>query len=286
MKLLIHHIEKILLTLVILGTPGVAIMAQKRSFSIFAAPGLSTLNYRATAGTRDRDAGFHGGIGYSVRLRGDLSLQTGVELATYTATVALPGVVEYRSNEVDDEFQGFELRSTVTDYREQQSILALGVPVSLRWETQRHALRGFYVQAGAKVSVPVKATYQATATDIQTSGFYPDLNAVIDDAPSHGFGRWGGREQTGQLELNPAVSAIAEAGLRLRIIGGPKLYIGLFGEYGLNDARSKKGNSSVIGYNPQGGTDPAGNSYTSLSDAGKLTLLAAGLKLRWSLGIR
>jgi len=93
---------------------------------------------------------------------------------------------------------------------------------------------GLLVTAGAKISIPLKATYKSTGGEIITSGFYPQWNIELTDLPQQGF-KTITQPYTGKYTLNPAYTAIVELGEIYKLSEKIEVYAGAYFNYGLNN---------------------------------------------------
>ena len=99
---------------------------------------------------------------------------------------------------------------------------------------------------------PGKQTVKASASELQLSGYYPDMNLLVADLPSHGFGKVTGWQDKTTVSLDPAFMLSFETGLSFRLAEKTKLYTGLYVDYGLTDLAKETPNANIVAYSPNG----------------------------------
>ncbi len=255
-------------------------IAQKNEFSFAVGGGRSALDYQIDNATKKMKTGFQAGFGFTKKLNKHLGIQTGLELASYHTELSLHNSSTYTSYQVDGEGQGFEYRTAVTGQKEKQSLYTINIPLMLQYVAGEKKAQ-FYGQAGLKIGLPLDGTNKTSAAELTTTGYYPDMNVVLSDMPSHGFGSQTNWEGIGALNTKVSYAAAAEAGLKLNIVNSRSIYIGAYIDYGLNDIRKEDQGVSLVTYNESGIIQRQAYSALEIPGMAKdLKLIAYGLRVR------
>jgi hypothetical protein len=259
------------------------LIGQKNEFSVAIGGGRSALDYQIDNATKKMKTGFQAGIGYTKKINKHWGIQTGLELASYRTELALHNSNTYTSYQVDSEGQGFEYRTEVSGQKEKQSLYTINIPVMVQYVTGEKKAK-FYGQAGVKIGLPLDGTNKTSATELKTTGYYPEMNVVLTDLPSHGFGTQANWEGIGALNTKVSYAAAAEAGVKLNIFGNSAMYIGAYLDYGLNDIRKEDKGVSLVSYNESGIVQRQAYSALEIPGMAKdLRLVAYGVRVRFGL---
>lgn len=244
---------------------------------------LSKINYQG-AGVHERDNfNLHFGFNYTHFIKPKLALETGLGLSNYKADIMLPSVYNGKSNEVDASGSGFEFRAATTNYVEEQQLLMATIPLRLRFEG---ALTpegvNFYASGGVKFMLPVSQEVNVTASNVSTTGFYPNNNLLIKDVPVHGFANRGNVRSTVDSPYKFSLALSTELGVKLRL-ENYDFYFGGFLDYGLTDIRKNaKVSNSVIAY-VDADAPLKSNGVSILKGVNNVRLISFGLQLRFPL---
>lgn len=191
----------------------------------------------------------------------------GVGYAEYSSTGSLNSYTS-SSQTTDDEGESFEYRITATGIKEKLKLTAIEIPVFLSFRTNA-SKGGLLIDAGLKLSLPLKANYQCTEGSLETKGYYETYNVEFADLVNHGIEKIDKLNFTGNLATQTAYSVFADI---KKLFPWRKINfcIGLYGAYGLNSVLVPQ-SDLLINYP---GTY---NSLCTLSE--KVNLLSYGLKL-------
>ncbi len=266
--------------------------AQNRhEISLYGGGGLSTLNYKVSAGEQQPDFGGKAGLGWHVFFNPHWGLGTGAELAFYNAKYSLNSLTT-RSMATDGA-ETFEFRNAIDNYSETQNAMMLQIPLMLQFQTGK--THQFFATAGAKVGFPLSATYESSTETIRNSGYYSYEDYEYTTQDFRGFGTFTGKEASGDIDFKTAVFASAEIGMKWKLAERLYLYTGVYLDYGLNNIYKEANPAQpFVEYNNDSPRDFAVNSimkseYTqndvSQSFTSKVTPVAAGLTLRLSFGL-
>lgn len=253
---------------------------KKQEFSISVGGPFSFIK-AASVGQSVNGNGISAGLRYSYYLNEGLSIGIGVEYQTYSSDFKF-GSLSGQYNSVDAENEAFQFRYRAANYREEQKMGYINVPIGIQFETP--GTSKLYVAAGAKIGFASSGNYQSTISNLTTSGYYPQFNVELFSPAFAGFASTD-NVKTPEQNLNNKVSysATFETGLKQVISNRNSIYIGAYLDYGLNDVYNKNTANNLVQYNPE---LPVVLKYNSVSSSGFVTngrLVSYGLKLRVAL---
>lgn len=238
-----NTIIKRYITLIVIGLMACSVgySQSKHEISAWGIGGFSSLNYDSSLGERDNRTGMGVGIGYSYAITKNISINTGLEYASYKANYFQHELKDatYMTNDGTDDF---EFRYTVRNYKERQIHKTLNIPIMVQYQTEGDY--AFFGSLGGKIGIPIKSEYSVTRLFMKTTGYYEQYGGLILDEPEFmGFGLYGypeGREGNKDLDMKLAFMLSAEAGLKCKLYKSMSLYTGLYVDYGINDVRDNK----------------------------------------------
>ena len=236
------------LTILFLALFTSTIKAQEFNIKINGGP--SGILYDSALGDAKLKTGFGIGLGYTYFISKHWGIVTGIEGQYSQNSFKLNEGTTFTSYEIDDQGSAFEYRTIAKNYKEDQNFFSLAVPILLQYRTNLSTNTGFYLGFGAKALFPGKLKAKANASEIQTSGYYPDLDLVIDNLPSHGFGKVSSWEDSVSVSLSPSILLSVESGLSFKLKENLNLYTGIYFDYGLSDLVKKSQDSNLVTYNP------------------------------------
>ncbi|MGB8704548.1 MAG: outer membrane beta-barrel protein, partial [Gillisia sp.] len=224
---------QLLLLMIVFGTMGKVYGQSKNEVSFYLKGLFSKLDYKVLQDKNNMENGLSLGAGYSYYLSENWSIGTGAELQ-YTQGAAYLSTIEDTYTTADIEGEQFEFRYQMENFREHQYAYFLNVPLKIQYETGN--IIRFYAAAGAAVGFVLQSEYNAAASSLNTSGYYPQYNAELSAPMFAGFGDFG-RLNTARsnLELQTNLVLNLETGVKLMLENDHALYMGLFLDYGLKD---------------------------------------------------
>lgn len=252
--------------------------------------GLSTLNYPLSEGNQSKGFGGLGGFTYTYFFTPSIGINTGLEMAYYNAKAKLGNYAEsYAAS--DSENETFIFNMYLNGYRETQNLLALQIPIMLRFD-----ISDFSLFLGGKLGIPLMAEYRTKIGQLKTTGTYVDCDDPFENMPNHGYYNLSDLKTKAPLDLGLNYMLSAEIGYSFKISKNTSFYVGVYADYGLNELRKNttlQGN--IFAYNPDNPKDLIQNSIlfaerktasaTELQDfSSKLNSLSAGIVLRYSFG--
>jgi len=232
-----------------------AINAQDlHEFSLHLGGGLSTLSYDPTLGDQSSGLNKQFGIGYTFFVSPRFGFATGLELAFYSAEYELKKLeMAYITRDLTLG-QNFEFRSTLSSYKEEQSVAALQLPLMLQFQTEM----GFYAMAGIKYSIPISSSASGKG-DLRNSGCYSGFPGCFSDTLHfRGFGDFPDRKSESHGKFDNSLFGSAEMGMKWRFEDGISLYTGVYFDYGFSNILKKKkldDLTRMVEYNPENPTN-------------------------------
>lgn len=190
------------------------------------------------------------GIGYT--LSDNWSVHSGVGLGYLGNDVRLSNYSD-KQNAIDIEGETFEFRYTLSGYSENQDYTVVSIPVAFQYETAGNTR--FYGRAGASYNIFVTSETEAMASNMTTTGFFPEINAELEAPEFAGFGTFEDIAFTKQdISIKNALTATLELGIKQSIADKHWLYLGFFVETSLNNLIDSN-NGSLIEYNRENPSD-------------------------------
>jgi hypothetical protein len=238
----------------------------------------------------DSDTRFGAGVGvqYNYYIARGLSFSGALEYQSYRSETILDNFND-SYNLSDSEGDDMIFRSSANVYHERQSVGMLNIPLRIQWETKGHSRR-LFTATGIQLGLPLAANYKATAFGLETSGYFPQWDALLTSPRFMGFGNWdtkhSGKEK---LKLKNSYSFLFELGMKQQLKEFHNLYVSVYVELGLNDLTKTSDPQALIGYNVNSPIDfqhgsviysspqAAGNNY-----AGKVSSQSFGFKMRYA----
>jgi len=222
-------------------------------------------------------------VGYIYSLSNHIGIGTGIEFSQYKQDVFLSNSSATLSNfEVDPSTSAFEYRITASNYKERQTLHAIQIPLFVQYKININKGIDFNFRAGAKYFLPVNYKIKATATNVNGTAYYPDVNLTIDDLPEYGFGSQSNYSASGEYETKGIVMSMFELGFTFDMGAKNALYAAMFLENGYGSILDQEKDESYIGYNPISVEDRKSNGLYSTDKNAKIRPVAFGVTLAWN----
>lgn len=225
---------------------------QAQEISIKLSGGPSGILYESSEGNGNLKAGGGIGIGYTYFLNNYWGINTGIDVFYNQNTFKLNEGTTINSYEVDDQMTAFEYRVSPKNYQEKQHFISLAIPVLLQYRTPISNQSQWYLAFGGKVLFPGKQSIKASADELQLSGYYPDRDLLIENLPSHGFGKVNNWQDNTSADLKASLLVSLETGLTFKLKENLQLYTGIFADYGFSDLAKNTENTNIVLYDPNG----------------------------------
>ena len=222
----------IILFLLIALTQGYA--QQQHELSAYVSGVFATLRYDVHQGFNSSADNAGVGVAYAYALNPHWNLGLGAELQSYNNRTIIDGLSDNYAT-TDIEGDDFQFNYSAQRYEERQYVHYLNIPLTVSYQTKGDYTR-FYASAGVQLGIAVQQEYSTLARGLQTSGYYPQWNTVLEAPGFMGFGEFGDQDKGRQsLELNNSYSLIAEAGIKQLLNPKNAIYLGAFITYGINN---------------------------------------------------
>lgn len=249
---------------------GVAQAQEKGNyFYVNAGGGLHNIDYKLANGTVKNSLGFTGNLGWNYFFTSHLGFGIGLGVQTYKAVATLNYMTS--NTAVDADGDAYKYRIYYADWQETQNMVSLDIPLGFSYQTKFNDKSGMMFTLGAKISVPVKSSFKSTAGEINTKGYYPQWNVELGNMPQHDFYTLKSITAS-KFSANTSYSVYADLGYLHNLSKNMDLYLGIYGNYGLNNL-IKPTNNFVY---QQGGTY---NGVMSSDQLAKANLFSAGIKI-------
>ncbi|MBE6327659.1 MAG: OmpA family protein [Bacteroidales bacterium] len=232
-------------------------MEQNKFLSLSVGGGISTLMYDFPYGSSEWGKGGRFNIDYNIFFSQVCGISFGVGGSKYNSTVIFDNNSTYQtainipSYSYNNESFDTEAQCTTTffDWKESQSVFALEIPVGVIFRAPLGKKATFLAGVGAKLSFPLKSSYEVTDGKLSSSLYNKKFNVQLDSIPDHGVTE-SNMHPSGSSE-SKIISASGYLDLNfVHRVGKIHLYYGLYGDYGLSSiAKKEKALTSIVEYN-------------------------------------
>jgi hypothetical protein len=237
--------------------------------------GISNLGLKSSVADKSSvPFGYSAGLGYIYYFAERLGINTGLEIAVFKGGGKFASYTD--SYQAHDGEEYFDFNYTLNSFSETQRAVFLNIPLMLRYRHDR-----FYAAAGAKIGIPMSASYENRAAGLQTKGFYPASNLELTAPAFKGFGRYDNIAGNGNADFSTAFFLSLEAGVKWEINGRSSFHTGVYLDYSPADVRPSRASNRLIEYTADDNYKP--NSLAASSTA-KLHPISFGIKVGWSFG--
>lgn len=220
--------------------------------------------------------------GYIYSLNNHIGIGTGIEFSQYKQDVFLSNSSATLSNfEIDPSTSAFSYNVTASNYKERQTLHAIQIPLFVQYKKNINKGIDLNFRAGAKYFLPVNYKIKATASRVNGTAYYPDVNLTIDDLPEYGFGSQNNYSASGEYQTKGIVMSMFELGFTFDMGARNALYVAMFLENGYGSILDQDKDESYIGYNPTSASDRKANGLYSTDKNAKIRPVAFGLTLGW-----
>ena len=178
--------------------------------------------------------GYLAALGVNYFFTDNIAVKSGIEISKYSEKYNLNG--SFTNNILSTDINSSSYYKQVdANYDSVVNINYLTVPVLINFVSGKPGRFGFYVEAGAKISIPVSASYSSKGS-YKTSGNYPSNPSVIQhlDLPELGFYDREGTINKGEIDFKGLnFSVYSSLGINIplgyysSISLGPEMNIGL-----------------------------------------------------------
>lgn len=253
--------------------------------------GASAFAYETNLGDCRVMAGTSAAIKYQYNIDWNWSVGIGGELKLYQSSLRFDNFSDSYQTEANSLISGSADVMTFSyvykNLEERQRALYINIPIYAQYRFDS----GFYIRAGAKFGVPVKAGSEIYFEELTTKGYFPLENVTYTNLPQHGFGSYYNREVDKSYKMEFNTSLCAELGWTWEWNEQYLLYLGLHGEYGFGPLykRSELAPQLQYGggefdYTPMWSANVQNGNERMAVTSDKIRTFAIGLLVRYSFG--
>lgn len=253
------------------------VQAQEKGnyFYLNAGGGKHNIAYKPSNGTVKTNLGATANLGWNYFFNSHFGFGTGIGFQTFKSVATLNYMTANPA--VDTDNDDYVYRIYYADWQETQNLFSLDIPIGFSYQTKFNEKSGMMFSVGAKISVPLSSKFKSSGGEINTKGFYSQYNVELYDMPQHDFYTLTSIPAT-KFAANTSYSVYADLGYLHNLSENLDLYLGIYGNYGLNNLINPSDNLVY----QQGGTY---NGVLSSNLIEKANLLSVGIKIGINLHI-
>ena len=251
--------------------------------------GLGSPLHSAVHGDAALGLGFGAGLHYAHFFGRHFGLGLGVNYnrlhgaTTYDFTETTAGLTHASNPGVT-----YDLVTTYDGWRERQMLGFLSVPLELLWRWELGERSWLVAGLGAQLELPLHGRYTADEGTYATTGYFPAIGHTVENLPQHGFGSYNADTEADIEGLKPAVSLVADLGVRLPLGDRWGLYVGAYGTFGLTNMLDGASTDPLLVLDPADPSQALYNGTFASAEVDGVRLLRAGVKVAidfgWSCG--
>ena len=164
-----------------------AIQAQEKSHYLYfnVGGGQHNIDYTVLNGTVKNGLGLTSNIGYNYFFEKHWGIGTGIGFQSFHTGATLNYVTSHPATDADGETYNY--RTYFSNFRENQKIRTLDVPIGFIFKSEIGSKVGLLVSIGGKASFPVFGNYEMVGGQIETRGYYPQYDVELANMPNHNF---------------------------------------------------------------------------------------------------
>lgn len=232
--------------------------------------GLHNLQYELKDGTQQAGMGCTFNLGYDYFITPHWGIGTGVGVQSFVSKSKLNYSTSFVSTDIDNE--SYLFRTNYDNWEETQNAWMLDIPVGISYKARLSQKWKLQTTLGGKISIPISAKYKIENGSINTTGFYPQYNALMENFPEVGFSSFTDFPSK-DINLNPVVSGYLDLGGLYALNRNLDLYVGAYANYAFNNAIDAE---SLEVYQQDGGKY---NSVFGSNQTDKVIPVSFGLKI-------
>ncbi|MDR2914082.1 MAG: hypothetical protein LBV74_04515 [Tannerella sp.] len=261
---------------------------EMHEISVYAASGLSTLQYDLNGGTRDNRIGGGIGVSYGFFFNDYWGITAGGEISGYYAKARMQPFSggDYVEN------KNLTYNYDVSNYYENHEFVVISIPVMFQYQAPLLLEDHFcYAAIGAKIGFPWGLRHKTSGATYTTTGINHDDNSIIDSPASEGFGTFTEKRNKHFIDYKTSYMLSAEIGMKWSLSHYFFLYTSVYCDYGLNDIVKTGSDQSFVSYNQNSPStiyhhamfdSSYGQVGERVSFTNKVTPLALGLKIKFT----
>jgi hypothetical protein len=240
--------------------------------------GIANLQSDVTVARASHDVGGALKVGYVYPITKHIGIGAGAEYALYKQSVFLSSPSSTLSNfEVDQTGSAFVYSVNSVNYKEEQTLQAVQIPLFFQYKTNINKGVDFNFRAGVKYFLPINYKIESTANSVNGVGYYPDVNLTITNLPQFGFGTQTNYAASGEYETKGILMSTFELGFTFQVSPKKALYTAMFLDTGYGSILDPKQKESYVGYNPTSVSERKANGLYSTQKDASVKPVAFGL---------
>ena len=257
----------------------------RHEYSVNIGGGVSSFQTRPTLGKNFCNWSGTVGFGYQFFFHPQWGINSGLNVATCKGGISINEYARQQTAINTATGSAFDFFAFSLDYKESQQITMFTIPLMAQFQHTSIGNAVIYSALGGKAGIPVSAKSIRNG-HFTTKGYHPNLNVTYEDLPDYGFVTnqpFPGNKT--DIRLKTALMASVESGAKWLIRETISVYVGVYVDYGLNNALKKKSTDieNLVVY--QSGK-PAHFDFNTAANlyAGKIAPFAGGVILRIAFG--
>lgn len=222
-------------------------MEQNKFLSLSAGGGISTLMYDFPYGSSEMGKGGRFNIDYNIFFSRVCGISFGLGCSKYNSTVTFDDNSKYTTSiqvpvgaypeaQSDDENS---CTNTFNGWTESQSGFAIEVPVGVLFRLPMGNKATFLAGVGAKLSFPLKFSYEVTDGTVTRSVYNEKLAVLFDSLPKYGITTSADHPSGSSETRFMTASGYLDLNL-VHKVGRIHLFYGLYADYGLTSLAKKE----------------------------------------------
>ena len=260
-------------------------------FSIYGGGGYAAFHCQPSlAGATSGGFGADLGGAFTGFVSPNVGFHIGAGLAYYNLNVNVKELKTTTLDQIDANMLGFDLYTTLYDYRENHRTFCLSIPVMIQfqsnmdgsWNRRRSRDAGFYLMTGIKANLLLSRKYDSEVGSLFNAAYYETMYNWAATQKFAGLGLFTESKDaktlakaSGSLDFGVLALFTLESGVKWRLNNGMFLYTGAYFDYGLIDP-SKSSREPVKNYIYPEDLEK----LTLLAYTDKMNLMTVGLKVR------
>lgn len=219
-------------------------------------------------------------VGYIYSLTEHIGIGSGLEFSQYKQKVFLnQGSTTLTNFEVDPTGSAFIYNVTTSNYKENQTLQAIQIPLFLQYKKNINKGVDFNFRAGAKYFLPVNYKIESSASSVKGIAYYPDVNLFIDNLPEYGLGNQTNYSASGEYKTKGVIMSSFELGFTFKMSEKNALYAAMFLENSYGSILNQERNESYVGYDPTSVSNRQPNGLYSTDKNATINPVSFGLTL-------
>lgn len=236
---------KTYLSIILILLSTLAMAQNKQYLQIKGHAGNSSLVYPFDGASMQEGNGGGASLSYHYFFNKNWGIGAGFGLSKAKTTSYLDSYTNVTKNFTDNEGDNYDSHLFLSNWEENQNVNLYEIPLTASYQHDLPIVEGLklYIDAGFSLQMPGKSTYEVTQGVFENQGYYSQWNVTLSEVPGY-FEKNDEYHPTGDINLKPCVSAIANIGLGYVINKNLECFAGLNMGYSLGNMQD--GESQLI----------------------------------------